>query len=100
MEHRFYFDCVGCSVAYNRCTAEVVYMIWSSDLIKHKIPVDPVVHTVVQIANDVMRVLFCMAQGIPGRRTVVRQFYASLTVHQHQIRVIFSYHREGVKMIA
>ena len=100
MEHRFYFDCVGRSVANDRCAAEVVHVVRAADLIKHEVPVNPVIHAMVQIANDVMRVLFCMAQGIPGRRTVARQFYASLTVHQHQIRVIFSYHREGVKMIA
>ena len=46
----------------------------------------------VQIADDVVRILFRMAQRVSGSRTVPCQLYAALTVHQHQIRVIFSYH--------
>ena len=75
-------------------------MVRSADFIQHKVPVDPIVHAVVQIPNDIVCVLFGMAQGVSGCRAIACQFHTALAVHQHQIRVIFFYHGKGVKMIA
>ena len=100
MEHGLIFYRIGIRMADHRRAAVISNMIRPSDFIQHQIPVNPAVHSMVQIADDVMGVLSRVTHVISRFLSETCQLHTALAVHQLQLRIVLSHHGKSLKVIS
>lgn len=93
VEHRFSDHGIGTSVTNDGRITEIIDMIGASCFIEYQIPVDPVVHTVIQISDDIVCIAERMLRSSSLMTFETRHLHTTLAVHQRKLWKILPNHR-------
>ena len=86
-------------MADHRSAAVILHMVRASLLVQHQVPVDPAVHAVVQVADDVMGVLLRVKHIPAGIFPEAGKLHAAFAVHQLQSGIVLPHHGKRLEMI-